>query len=47
MRVLCQSKSHAQHWHVGLQFESEVVMTCHIHYKDIEEDWNLIHNNNQ
>jgi|GEM_PF-5314273 len=41
MKVLNKSISHDKHWHVGLMLDGHIVLTCHIHYKDISEDWDL------
>lgn len=39
MQILNESPMHQEHWHVGLILNDQIVMTCHVHKKDITEDW--------
>lgn len=42
LQVLTQSLIHKDHWHVGVMVNDEIIMSCHIYYKDIEEEkWEL------
>ncbi|MEO9474172.1 MAG: hypothetical protein ABJG41_01515 [Cyclobacteriaceae bacterium] len=44
MQTLNESPIHDQHWHVGLIIDGTIVFNCHVHKKDIGEDWELEHN---